>query len=524
MATSEGIAADGTESSGAGNPPAPKIFINYRHSEAGGWSRLLYERLAARFGKENVFLDTVNLTPGTKWLADIRSHSSNAGVFISLIGPKWVRIMMERARSSEEDHVRAEIERALRKDSKVALIVPTLIDEAVPPLESDLPSMRSLWPLLHCQVAQLRPSRLDADLDELIERIQQAAATVEQEPAPVEEPRPSPPERTPRRQEQVAPAPDQYHYDELVRLMVEDGTVVPVLGPGANSSDRDEPWQDADSGYLPDAHELAAYLGNKLESVSTPADLAQVSQYLSIANGPGDLYRMLKRALPSRCAPSSVHRFLAGFPATLHSLGLPERRQLIVTTNYDDALERAFDEAEEPYDLAVYLASGDDKGKFIHVPHDGESQLVEVANQYSGFPMDEFSEVTRTVIMKIHGAADAARGAWHDNYVITEDDYIDYLTDSPPESIVPQQLLGKLKSDHLLFLGYTMRDWNLRVFLKRIFGQHLRNTSWAIQPDPDMLDSRFWKRIGVDLFEVPLHDYLDELGGHAGEVAAAGRA
>ena len=51
-----------------------------------------------------------------------------------------------------------------------------------------------------------------------------------------------------------------------------------------------------------------------------------------------------------------------------------------MTTNYDDALERAFDEAEEPYDLAVYMASGDDKGKFVHVPYDGEPQVVEVPN------------------------------------------------------------------------------------------------------------------------------------------------
>jgi hypothetical protein len=511
-----------------------KIFINYRHSEASGWARLLYDRLAARFGGENVFLDLVTLEPGTKWLEDLRSRGSTCAAFISLIGPKWASIMSERAGSSEEDHVRAEIERALRKDSAVEVMIPALLDDAVMPSEKDLPSLRSLWPLLRRQLTQLRPERWDADVQNLINKLEQIATKLEDESVPQDEPRPSPlpSDSEDQRDELILPRrrfelrPDRSHYDELVRLMVGDGSVVPFLGSDANSSDRTEPWQDVDSGSLPNADELAGYLAHKLDAASEPADLAQVSQYVSVANGPGDLYRTLKRALAPRFPPSSVHRFLAAFPATLHQLGLPERYHLILTTNYDDALERAFDEAEEPYDLAVYIASGPDKGRFVHVPHDGEPQVVEVANRYDGFPLDEYGEVTRTVIVKIHGTVDGARGryAWRDNYVITEDDYIDYLSDSPIESIVPQELLGKLKYSHFLFLGYTMRDWNLRVFLMRIFGQHLPNNSWAIQRNPGKLDSRFWKKIGVDLFSVSLDTYVTELSSYLAGAATVPKA
>jgi hypothetical protein len=244
-----------------------------------------------------------------------------------------------------------------------------------------------------------------------------------------------------------------------------------------------------------------------------PDDLARISQQISVASGQGDLYRELRRALSSRGDPSSVHRFLARFPSALPRAGLREQHQLIVTTNYDDALERAFDEAEEPYDLAIYLATGPDKGKFVHVPHDGAPEVIEVANRYRGFPMDEYGEVNRTVIVKIHGAVDGARGAyeWRNNYVITEDDYIEYLTDSPIESIVPQQLLGKLNYSHFLFLGYTMSDWNLRVFLRRIFGQRLPNNSWAIERNAGKLDGQFWIRMGVEPFDASLHEYVAEL-------------
>ena len=123
--------------------------------------------------------------------------------------------------------------------------------------------------------------------------------------------------------------------------------------------------------------------------------------------------------------------------------------------------------------------------------------------------------------MKIHGAVDAERGqfAWENNYVITQDDYIDYLSDSPISSIIPWQLLGKLKSSHVLFLGYRMREWHLRVFLMRIFHQQRLNNSSAIQRDPDRLDSRFWKTIGVDLFAESLDRYVTELDRYVASAA-----
>jgi len=51
------------------------------------------------------------------------------------------------------------------------------------------------------------------------------------------------------------------------------------------------------------------------------------------------------------------------------------------------------------------------------------------------------------VIVKIHGAVDGnvADYRWRENYVITEDDYIDYLSERPIESLVPVQILDKLK-------------------------------------------------------------------------------
>jgi SIR2-like domain len=405
--------------------------------------------------------------------------------------------------------VRQEIEQALQEARRggAITIIPVLIDLPVPPDPEQL--AQSLRPLLDRQALQLRATTWQDDVTRLLDTVERARVNPERVVPP---PQPAGDDSSAVR---VNAGSMSDRYRELVEAIVE-GTVVPFLGPGANSSDRAERWQEVGSGYLPDADELAAYLAEKFDLATSPnqQDLAQIAQHVSVTKGDGDLYRILKMTLEANCPPGSVHLFLAGLPRMLSDRGLPERYQLIVTTNYDNALEDAFREVEEPFDLAVYMAS--DGGRFVHFPYDGEPALIDVgkANKYMGFPIDLVSgELTRTVIVKIHGAVDGQNGpyAWQDNYVITEDHYIDYLNHGEVNSIVPLQICSKLRYSHFAFLGYTMRDWNLRVFLHRMFGQRPLNASWAIQREPDQLDERFWRKIGADCIAMPLGDFVREI-------------
>lgn len=486
-----------------------KIFINYRKRDARGHALALYNRLAPEFGPDDVFFDDVTLQPGTKWLAALRSYSGTTGVFLALIGPDWSRLIRERADSSVEDQVRSEIETVLRRGSGVVLI-PLLVGDAAMPGEQEVPpSIRSL---LLREKFELHPSNWEADVGRLVTLLRRIESDDSHPTPAVESSLPPQPHRptTPSPQSDASPA--NGHYDEVVRLL-DEGAVIPCLGPGANSCDRDERWHDVDSGFLPDADELAEYLAHRLGLPYNGADLAEISQYVAVERGSGDLYKLLRRTLTQRCPSTAVHHFVAQLPATLDRLGRPQRYQLILTTNYDDALERAFDEAEEPYDLATYLASGNARGKFLHAPFEGEAEVIEIPNEYRAFPISPWGDLERTVIVKIHGGVDAVQGSYtrQENYVITEDDYIGYLSHAGIGSVVPAQILAKLRESHFLFLGYTMREWSLRVFLQRIFGERLPNNSWAIQRSRDRLDSRFWRRIGVDLVTVPLPLYVSDL-------------
>jgi hypothetical protein len=77
------------------------------------------------------------------------------------------------------------------------------------------------------------------------------------------------------------------------------------------------------------------------------------------------------------------------------------------------------------------------------------------------------------------------------------------------------QIKAALADCTCLFLGYTMRDWNLRVFLQRMWGgRRLPRHGWAIETDPDVLEKRFWNRLDVDVFAIQLREYIAELDRH----------
>jgi len=299
------------------------------------------------------------------------------------------------------------------------------------------------------------------------------------------------------------------HY-KMVAKAISDGRVVPFLGAGVNLCDRprDVTWSHTQQEHLPSGSELARYLADEFyyPEEEERHDLVRVSQYIALKTGSGPLYTELHDLFDGDYPPTSLHRFLARLPGLLRKKGYGPHYQLIVTTNYDDLMERALQDAGEPFDTVSYVADGPQRGKFLHRSPDDEVYLIERPNEYRGLAIDQ-----RPVILKIHGAVDRI-AAERDSFVITEDHYIDYLTRTDISNLVPVTLVAKLKRSHFLFLGYSLRDWNLRVILHRIWGeQKLSWKSWAIQLRPDPIDEEFWNKRGVDILDVPLNAYVTEL-------------
>ena len=131
--------------------------------------------------------------------------------------------------------------------------------------------------------------------------------------------------------------------------------------------------------------------------------------------------------------------------------------------------------------------------------------------------MTELSLEQRTVILKLHGQVDQGLERAWESFVVTEDDYIDYLVQTEVASVVPVALAAKLRRSHFLFVGYTMADWNLRLLLHRLWGdQPLSYRSWAVQAEAQPLEREFWRRRDVDVLEIPLERCVATLAEYAG--------
>jgi hypothetical protein len=237
-----------------------------------------------------------------------------------------------------------------------------------------------------------------------------------------------------------------------------------------------------------------------------------------VMKGSGPLYDELHAHFDTDVAPNSVHRLLAALAPRFREAGVPH--QLIVTTRYDLALETAFLEAGEEFDVVSYVATGPARGKFCHIDPKGHGRLIDLPNTYA----TELSLDKRTVILRLHGRVDRGPEREWESFVVTDDDYIDYLAPTDLAGALPVALAAKLRRSHFLFLGYTMADWNLRVILNRLWSdQPLSYRSWAVQPEPKPLEREFWRKRDVEVHELPLEQYAGVLARYAGVDIAAER-
>jgi DNA-binding SARP family transcriptional activator len=276
--------------------------------------------------------------------------------------------------------------------------------------------------------------------------------------------------------------PEVEHFEEVAAALLA-GKVTVVIGSDSE----------------PLASELARRFG--LEAV-TP-ELARISQAVAVLNGAGPLYDTLHSLVESDGEPTGVHRFLAGLPALLRRR--ESAQPLLVTTGFELALERALEQADEPYDTVCYLASGEMRGSFCHILPGGAANVIERPNAYTaGLDLDE-----RTVLLHLQGRIDESTERAWESFAVTEDDFIHY---GNAARRLPVPLAARLRRTHLLLLGFTLSTWTLRVVLERLWGSEpLPYRSWSVHAGPQPLEREFWRRRDVEVVDMAPAAYVAEL-------------
>jgi hypothetical protein len=315
--------------------------------------------------------------------------------------------------------------------------------------------------------------------------------------------------------------PDSTLYRHVVREL-RQGRLTPFLGAGVNLV-----GIDLQAGYvlgerLPSSSELAHQLAEHFDFPvgDDEIDLVRVAQWVELDVGRSDLEEFLRRVFNRDFEPTPVHELLASTPAFVRQQPVQEF-PLIITTNYDDALERAFAERGEELDVLTYVALGADKGLFRHTAPDGEQTVITVGDEYTRVSLKE-----RAAIVKLHGAVHRSSDddeIEEDSYVVTEDDYIECLSNPEIVRNLPANVAERMRRCHYLFLGYSLRDWNMRVMLRRFSQDRAKQVeSWAVVSNPDKLEQKAWRLRHVEMYDLDLGLFAQGLAAQMADAAAAG--
>jgi TIR domain len=114
------------------------IAISYRREDSLPIAGRLYDRLQAKFGKENVFMDFDSIPPGVDFREQIKQTIERSNLVIVMIGPHWLGERGDGSRRIDDptDFVRLEIEYALKASVRV---IPLLINATPMPKAEKLP-------------------------------------------------------------------------------------------------------------------------------------------------------------------------------------------------------------------------------------------------------------------------------------------------------------------------------------------------------------------------------------------------
>ena len=181
---------------------AGRIFISYRRQDSAYPAGWLYDRLAERFGPDQIFKDVDSIELGDDFVETITNAVGSCDILLALIGQEWLDIASAdgtRRLDDPDDFVRLEIEAALERK---VLLIPILVDGAIMPRGDQLPP--SIAPMVRRQALELSPNRFRADTDRLLDVMERTLVDLHDEQteqpteAPAAAPAPAKPEPEPK--------------------------------------------------------------------------------------------------------------------------------------------------------------------------------------------------------------------------------------------------------------------------------------------------------------------------------------
>lgn len=261
-------------------------------------------------------------------------------------------------------------------------------------------------------------------------------------------------------------------WENLMRR-IKEKKCTPFIGAGACA------------GTLPLGSEIAREWAEKYNyPLSDKWDLARVSQFLAVDQD--DMFpkeniqrKFAEIAPPDFTKPDEAHALLA-------DLNLP----IYITTNYDSFMYQALKSRER-----------DPKRELCRW-----NRFVEM-EETSVFASGYSPTSANPLVYHLHGHYELPQ-----SLVLTEDDYLDFLVHlSSDQALLPPAIRTALAGTSLLFIGYSLSDWNFRVLFRGLVGSlgaSLGYTGVAVQLVPQVTDN---VESGIDRAQHYLDTYFEKI-------------
>jgi hypothetical protein len=285
------------------------------------------------------------------------------------------------------------------------------------------------------------------------------------------------------------------------------GRIIPFFGAAASAVYRppNEAWEPGKP-FLPFGGELAMTLAkaaNYPKSLlgGTP-DLASIASWAEHVQGTREYVNdNLHRSFAVECSPGDLHKTIAGVEAT----------RLFITTNYDDLLEQAL-APRQPH-LIVDRGS---QGLWVSAAGKEPEKVPPTGDRIYELLNDEKTQLpSRPIVFKMHGSVDKADPD-KDCYLITEEDYVDFLG-RESGYYVPPYVGALMQGKDFLFLGYSLADWNVRVILRKLLKRATAVKPvkcWAIVSGKTQIAQQVWQAQNLNIYAMDLPEFAAELASH----------
>lgn len=262
----------------------------------------------------------------------------------------------------------------------------------------------------------------------------------------------------------------------------------------------------------PTESDFIKQLAKRADFEGFQGSFSSIAEYYRLNKDYGEtlLLEELRGSLATECESPNLYRLLAQI----------DRPLILVSSAYDDALERSFDKAGKRYvelTSLVQRCDGHDIGHMVVRYSDkAEPEVYQpIEEEISRF---RWFEEGRSLIFKIRGTCGDGK-VEHDyqreSLTLAESDYFTFARFA--EKMIPAYLAKHFKNKGFLFVGFSPKSWEERLLVNALLARrekvYAKEPPYTVGTANDPLEAAYWMSQHVqqhDMDMLKLDEYLEE--------------